>query len=134
MISCYTITNSKFKIINDEYGHDKGDLVLIEVSKYLKSLKTPHNFIGRWGGEEFILITDNIYSENVHQFANKILSGISQIPLGDNQQELNITASIGIADVGVNSKTAWQSSLNKADNALYQAKDNGRNCYVIYAQ
>jgi len=124
----------KFKIINDEYGHDKGDLVLIEVSKYLKSLKTPHNFIGRWGGEEFILITDNIYSENVHQFANKILSGISQIPLGDNQQELNITASIGIADVGVNSKTAWQSSLNKADNALYQAKDNGRNCYVIYAQ
>ncbi len=124
----------KFKIINDEYGHDKGDLVLIEVSKFLKSLKTPHNFIGRWGGEEFILITDNIYSENVHQFANKILSGISQIPLGDNQQELNITASIGIADVGVNSKTAWQSSLNKADNALYQAKDNGRNCYVIYAQ
>lgn len=120
-----------FKNFNDKYGHDRGDLALIAVSKYLMSLNKPQNFIGRWGGEEFILITDDIRPEGIHTFANKILSNISQLRFGNGNQLLHISASMGITDVDKNPNIAWEVSLKKADNALYEAKDNGRNCYVL---
>jgi diguanylate cyclase (GGDEF)-like protein len=122
-----------FKKINDEYGHDKGDMVLVAVSNCLKKLKNSHNFIGRWGGEEFILITDDINTQDIQQFSNKVLKNISQLQLGDENKKIHITASIGISDVKENSKHAWDASLNQADNAMYQAKDNGRNCSVLYS-
>jgi diguanylate cyclase (GGDEF)-like protein len=122
-----------FKSINDKYGHDKGDMVLVSVSKYLKNLKNSENFIGRWGGEEFILITDDIRAKDPHHYSNNILKNISQLQLDDEDKQIKITASIGISQVLENSKQAWDKSLSQADNALYQAKDNGRNCSVIDA-
>ncbi|MFK8013698.1 MAG: diguanylate cyclase [Marinicellaceae bacterium] len=122
-----------FKKINDQYGHDKGDLVLIAVSKFLKTLKCQQNFIGRWGGEEFILITDDISDTEIHQFANSILNNISKLTIDQENPELKITASMGIAIVNAQSKRNWETSLNQADNAMYQAKNNGRNCYVIHS-
>jgi diguanylate cyclase (GGDEF)-like protein len=121
-----------FKRINDKYGHDKGDIVLISISNYLKKLKTPDNFIGRWGGEEFIFITDDISTKDIHHYANRILKDISQLQLDDKNKQIKMTASIGISQVIENSKQAWDTSLNQADNALYQAKDSGRNCFITY--
>jgi diguanylate cyclase (GGDEF)-like protein len=55
------------------------------------------------------------------------------LQLNEGNKKIHITASIGISDIKENSKQAWGASLNNADKALYQAKDNGRNCFVIYS-
>lgn len=120
-----------FKHINDQYGHHKGDEALVKVSVILSQLLRGTDVVGRFGGEEFILILHHSSLEQAQQIAERCRSAIEQIELfSDEGQRIQITASFGIAIAAAESRP--QQLLSQADKALYQAKASGRNAVKIY--
>jgi len=119
-----------FKAFNDQFGHDAGDIAISELGSYLKSHIRGSDVACRYGGEEFLIILPNTTIEKTQQRAEELRSGIKQLPIKQYEQLLNhITVSIGIAiypDMG-NSKVVL---LKSADNALYKAKAQGRDCTI----
>ena len=120
-----------FKQINDRYGHDVGDHVLRRVAQVLQNNIRSEDFAGRYGGEEFMLILQNKSRSQVMAIAERCRRqiAIEQFMLQE-YVELKITASFGIAfsDAGIS-----QEHITKyADQALYQAKENGRNQIQIF--
>lgn len=116
-----------FKIINDTYGHNIGDKVLIEIGKILKDNIRKSDTVGRWGGEEFLIIcpeTDLKVAEKVAEKLRKIIEN-SKFPV-DNI----ITSSIGVATYGNEDKI--YDLINKVDIALYEAKKKGKNRVISY--
>lgn len=109
-----------FKAINDKYGHDIGDSVLKEISSLLSAHKKDQHFLGRWGGEEFIMIVTG--GTNAEEEAERIRSIIEAQLFMDVQ---TVTASFGIA--AYEQGDDKRSLLNRADSALYLSKENGRN-------
>lgn len=118
-----------FKAVNDEFGHDVGDIVLREVAGVLKDNIRGNDVLARWGGEEFILLIDGVGIEMGYVVAEKLNKKLKEkfIP----EIGRNITASIGI------SSNAMGLSMDEiriqADKALYEAKRNGRNQVVKYS-
>ncbi len=118
-----------FKAVNDEFGHDVGDIVLKEVAGVLKDNIRGNDILARWGGEEFILLLDGVCIEIGYVVAEKLNKKLKEkfIP----EIGRNITASIGI------SSNAMGLSMDEiriqADKALYEAKRNGRNQVVKYS-
>ncbi len=112
-----------FKSINDDFGHDAGDKVLASVAAVLThNLRSP-DIAGRWGGEEFLIITPNSSEEQAGQLAQRLKDYIANIP--ENIIPRNITASFGIAQLENNQNN--DKLIYQADMALYQAKNTGRN-------
>jgi len=119
-----------FKHINDQYGHDIGDKVLIEISRRISDVIRDEDIFARIGGDEFTLILNNLSSQQAAlPVAEKIISAVNQpINLADNQLHLGI--SIGISFYPVDGKT-MDTLITKADDAMYQAKRAGKNHYVL---
>ena len=115
-----------FKSVNDTYGHQVGDDVLIEVSKILQQNTRKTDIVGRWGGEEFMIICPEIDSQGGEKLAEKIRT---RIELTSFQVIGNITASIGVSIYEQSDQ--YKSIVERADKALYQAKEQGRNRVVI---
>jgi len=115
-----------FKKVNDTYGHNMGDKVLVEVSKLLSKYLRNVDIIARWGGEEFIALLPTATIQNASILANKIREELQKINMGD---DLYITASFGLTRVipGDN----LEDTVKRADDSLYKAKDLGKNCVVI---
>lgn len=119
-----------FKKINDQYGHDIGDIVLKRVANLLKVGVREQDIVGRFGGEEFILILKNTTLPQAVEIAERCRISIENeiVELND-AQTLHISASFGISlakpDASKEQITRW------ADEALYQAKHQGRNCICI---
>ena len=112
-----------FKVCNDTYGHLTGDQVLIQVANRLKTLLTEPAFFGRYGGEEFLAVLPGYHPEQVRQMAVDIRKGIE-----DTQFEgitTQVTMSIGVA---IYEGESVEDFINRADQKLYVAKANGRNC------
>ncbi|MFC5703297.1 diguanylate cyclase [Cohnella faecalis] len=110
-----------FKSINDTYGHPVGDLVLIKLAQLLKAEAREIDIVARYGGEEFILILPNTTQEDSSRIAERYRSKIEATPMG----EYRITTSIGAATI--TQEDSDQTLLQKADQALYYSKANGRN-------
>ncbi|RUO20841.1 hypothetical protein CWE08_06995 [Aliidiomarina iranensis] len=114
-----------FKRVNDKFGHLQGDLVLQKVAKILHSNIRKTDELGRWGGEEFLLLCpDTDLSAALHlaqQLREKIAKNASTVGT-------QVTVSIGVAEIRQHMATA--EALGLADTALYRAKENGRNCVV----
>ncbi len=120
-----------FKKINDLYGHDKGDETLIRVSEVLTQLLRESDVVGRFGGEEFILVLKNTTLDKARQVAERCRLAIQKIEIySDDHQRIPITASFGIALSSPELRP--QQLLSQADKALYQAKAGGRNLVKIY--
>ena len=117
-----------FKRINDRRGHDVGDQVLQRIARIITESIRPEDFIGRWGGEEFIVIMPNAEKEAAFTMAEKIRMDIYGTPFEPNNP-LSITASFGVSARLYNEDFA--STFKRADKALYEAKAQGRNCSVI---
>lgn len=121
-----------FKKVNDTYGHDVGDQVLVEVAKRLGQVVLKNDVVARWGGEEFVLLFSG--SQDPEQQLETIRLAIAQHPIDTHAGTLSLTCSIGatinIAQEQVNNGT-YKKSLKAADDALYQAKEAGRNRVVI---
>lgn len=111
-----------FKTVNDTYGHDVGDYVLKEFSAIVKEEIRESDRFGRWGGEEFVIILPQIDELKAVYFANKLVEKINKCRFG---KGLKVTISIGVTIFKHNDTK--QIVLKKVDNALYRAKDNGRN-------
>ncbi|WP_367159668.1 GGDEF domain-containing protein [Kozakia baliensis] len=113
-----------FKSVNDQYGHNVGDEVLVIISQHLKQYISEYYFIGRYGGEEFIIIVQKKDKDVVKNIL-KIRSEISQKAISLSVGTLCITLSAGIVQRKTNEN--WRDLILKADMALYQAKRTGRN-------
>ncbi|HIE55365.1 MAG TPA: diguanylate cyclase, partial [Chromatiaceae bacterium] len=122
----------RFKNINDTLGHSSGDQLLLQLSERLKHTVRDGDTIARFGGDEFAILLDDIDSDNhISSVAQKILDTLTK-PFRINNQELYITASIGICiypDDGEDSEML----LRNADVAMYRAKDLGKNNYQFYS-
>ncbi|MFQ3629828.1 MAG: EAL domain-containing protein, partial [Cyanobacteriota bacterium] len=121
----------RFKLINDSLGHAAGDELLQEVARRLRACLRPCDAIARWGGDEFTLVLPHLHSaEDITHIAQRILDRLtSSFYLGD--QELYITASLGIALFPYDGADV-ETLLKNADLAMYQAKQQGKNNYQIY--
>jgi len=115
-----------FKNINDTYGHNTGDLVLRELSRVVKQQIREEDCFSRWGGEEFVLILSRVSQEDAKSIANKIRSAINSYKFSDIKQ---VTCSFGITQL--KSKDTLFSLMERADVALYKAKNEGRDCIRI---
>jgi diguanylate cyclase len=123
----------RFKLVNDQYGHDVGDRVLQTIAGVLMGHVRASDFVFRYGGEEFLIVLAESDTEQAMQVAEKIRQRIGQtsIPLPD-ERSLAVTASIGLA--GFDGHPDFQNLFNRADKAMYEAKNGGRNrCFVASA-
>jgi diguanylate cyclase (GGDEF)-like protein len=111
-----------FKLINDNYGHQKGDEVLIQISKFLRNSLRNIDTIGRYGGEEFLIILPETNLQGAYTIAERLREGVSKIDFS--KENLKITISGGIVEFINESSTDL---IKKADKLLYNAKRNGRN-------
>lgn len=116
-----------FKSVNDNHGHACGDQVIIALAYTLKQHSRDNDLIARFGGEEFVMLLPDANLEEAHRCAERIRSAAEalQVNAGSDKAVL-ITVSIGVAEVGVGYETI-ETALARADRALYQAKNNGRN-------
>ena len=114
-----------FKKVNDTYGHECGDEVLVKTADILKRDMEGHGFAARWGGEEFLLVFDKESAETAREVLEKILFDIRRANVMFQEQDVKITMSIGITN-GDTEHTADQ-ILMRADDHLYYAKTHGRN-------
>jgi diguanylate cyclase (GGDEF)-like protein/PAS domain S-box-containing protein len=118
-----------FKNVNDQYGHDIGDAVLKMVSKTLKNALRASDFVGRWGGEEFLAIVRCNSNEDLFTISEKIRVLIEKSKLRAGDQDIKITISAGCTLVNKSDDPA--SISKRADSALYYCKNNGRNMSYI---
>jgi diguanylate cyclase (GGDEF)-like protein len=112
-----------FKRINDTYGHLIGDEVLTAVADCVKSDLREYDMVGRFGGEEFVLLLDNADLYAAVATATRVRERISELVVAD---DVRVTASIGIAH-SIKSSVSLDAMLERADVALYEAKAAGRN-------
>jgi two-component system cell cycle response regulator len=119
-----------FKIINDTYGHVAGDAVLIEVTRRMQSTIRHYDTIGRYGGEEFIIVLPGLDNHRAFSMAERLRVQVAKEPYYVLEEEISVTLSIGVAvDNGTGNPGAL---LRTADEALYRAKARGRNHVEIF--
>jgi len=119
-----------FKRINDIYGHPAGDDVLRSLAGHLRDhIRTPDT-IGRFGGEEFLIVLPHSTIKAASEQAERLCDQIRSSPVMIGEKSVTVTVSIGVAQYMLH-KEDWQSLLNRTDAALYQAKNNGRDRWVV---
>ncbi|MEW7987340.1 MAG: GGDEF domain-containing protein, partial [Candidatus Thiodiazotropha sp.] len=121
-----------FKCINDEYGHMTGDEVLRCLGKRIKALFRETDLAGRFGGEEFICLLPHTTAEQGRAVADKLLQIQRSRPIPIKTDHVEITVSIGIADVEQTNSYSIDILIDCADTALYHAKNEGRDRVVSY--
>lgn len=130
-VSVALVDLDNFKSINDSYGHPAGDKVLIEFAKIMTARLRGTDIYGRFGGEEFFIIFPNQSSENAMNSVSDILEKFrSQSFVTPTGQIFNATFSAGITEITSEDKDVSE-LISRADNALYTAKDKGRNDLVL---
>jgi diguanylate cyclase (GGDEF)-like protein len=118
-----------FKKINDSYGHQVGDEVLQEVAKTIQNNIREYNTVGRYGGEEFLILLPNSDSDSAVEIAERIRQSIEDIVIECDKQILSITISAGVSTLSY-PEVNIERLIKRADDALYIAKGNGRNKVV----
>jgi diguanylate cyclase len=115
-----------FKRLNDTHGHATGDLVLQQFAELVAEQVRELDVLGRFGGEEFVVLLPETPLENAKSIAHRIRATTEALSIRTNQQTLNLTVSIGLAEVSLEDSSI-EDVLHRADVALYQAKALGRN-------
>lgn len=128
-----------FKQINDNFGHQVGDDVLVQVAKTIADSKRDYDYLARFGGEEFLLWLPNINLDKATKVCERIKDQVAAL----SSQDKNITISIGLTlfspedtqqiQIKANAKAKIDELITQADNALYQAKGAGRNCIKTFS-
>jgi diguanylate cyclase (GGDEF)-like protein len=121
-----------FKRVNDDHGHLVGDLVLEEVARRLISAVRPYDAVGRYGGEEFLILLSDCGRNSVKARAEEVRAGVASAPVDTGCETIAISISIGAVTCGDwNEDVPPERILAEADAALYRAKAEGRNCTAI---
>lgn len=129
-LSISIIDVDKFKLVNDTYGHPVGDEVLKQVACQLRDHIRHPDTVGRYGGEEFLILLPNSDAKAATEQAVRLGKEIREMVVTIKEHELKVTVSIGIAQFKAGVDT-WDTLLNRADNAMYEAKNNGRDCWFV---
>ena len=118
-----------FKKVNDSYGHQAGDIVLQKFSAKLSESVRPYDFVGRYGGEEFVICLPHATSVQSRSVAERIRKNVEKMKIlpPDDPQPITITASFGVASFRLESQDSLDSLIGRADEAMYRAKHEGRN-------
>ena len=120
-----------FKAVNDDLGHEAGDKLLVEAAHRLKSHVREVDTVARMGGDEFTIILDDVHSrETIRTIANKLIEAISA-PYHHVSEKHQVTMSMGIALYPDDSNNR-EVLITAADNAMYGAKNSGKNCYRFH--
>lgn len=123
-----------FKQVNDQYGHPVGDELLKQFSLLLKAVLRDKDLIARWGGEEFVVMLHQANPNEAYKIAERLRRTIESTTFKINQHHIHITVSFGIAPLNTNDEEPLYTSYLRADKALYQAKESGRNKIIIFTQ
>lgn len=113
-----------FKKVNDNYGHEAGDEVLIHVARVLKKQLLANGFVCRWGGEEFLIVIESHTIEQAEHILQSILDTLRNQTITYQEQQIRVTMSMGL--VSVKAEDEIDDILRCADQKLYEAKENGR--------
>ena len=115
-----------FKRVNDTYGHQTGDEVIRETARITSQLVRETDFAGRYGGEEFVVLLPGTTLDGAAQFAERLRSTIERQQLDYQGSPLTFTVSLGVATLA-DDMAGYKALLERADKALYQSKEGGRN-------
>ena len=131
-LSILMIDIDKFKTINDTYGHPIGDKVIIELADKLLKHQRKSDVVCRFGGEEFIILLPNTSLDGAKIVSEKIRADIEKnVIILENGFDLKFTVSIGVSIINTQDEKNIEPAIKRSDNALYKAKEGGRNrvCY-----
>jgi diguanylate cyclase (GGDEF)-like protein len=120
-----------FKSVNDGYGHSAGDTVLRELAQTLQLLVRAYDVAGRYGGEEFILIAQQLSRQDACEYAERIRDTLAKLLIHTEGASISVTVSIGVAHCETAEELTADLLVRAADDALYQAKAQGRNRVVV---
>lgn len=115
-----------FKRLNDDYGHQCGDMVLIETSALIATLLRVGDVFGRYGGEEFAIILPETELKGAIELAERVCYAVNNSLMTYNNEVIKVTISLGVAEL-LGTEKSYEDLITRADSALYQAKALGRN-------
>jgi len=116
-----------FKTVNDQHGHLVGDRVLCHLADVLRQRLRAQDMLGRYGGEEFLILLPNTSAPGALELAQALRQAVEQTPCVNKGQVLPLTVSIGVCAAVLEPGDGWDQLIHVADQALYQAKQGGRN-------
>lgn len=119
-----------FKAVNDRHGHLAGDQVLMHVASTIQSRIRSQDLLGRYGGEEFLVVVPDTDHEGALQLARKLCDAIAESPCKSAVTAIHVTVSIGVHAAVMQEGDSWDRVIQRADQALYRAKAEGRNRVV----
>ncbi|MCK9490948.1 MAG: sensor domain-containing diguanylate cyclase [Sulfurimonas sp.] len=127
-LSILMIDIDRFKRVNDTFGHQFGDEVLINLSRLLLDSQRKSDIVCRYGGEEFVILLPNTALQDATNLAEKLRKAVESLTLiSPKNEDFNFTVSIGVAQIDVENEQNIELALKRADDALYEAKNSGRN-------
>lgn len=121
----------RFKSINDQHGHPGGDAVLRDVAKKLVECARSEDIVGRWGGEEFVILLTNCQPDMVAQTLERFRASVEALEIEFEGRKIPVTMSFGAATLIPSQSDASDALIAKADAALYEAKNSGRNRVIV---
>lgn len=120
-----------FKPVNDTYGHEAGDKLLVAIGQRLESHIRENDLVARVGGDEFVILVDQLSEyQELQKLSDRLLASAAE-PLVVNGNVVTVSASIGCVLVNNSCQGSVDELIDQADGAMYQAKQQGKNCYVI---
>jgi diguanylate cyclase (GGDEF)-like protein len=129
-LTLFFIDLDHFKAINDCYGHEIGDRVLVEVARRLERVARRVDTVARLGGDEYVVLCDHVMDVGVSMVAQRIVDALA-VPFDDGMVAFPLSASVG-ASVTDNALVGASGMLHSADSAMYRAKLSGRNRFEIH--
>ncbi len=130
---CVILTDiDNFKKINDTYGHNMGDHILVRVAEALHSCMRELDQVGRWGGEEFLSLLPGTRIEGAQLVAERMRQKVAAMRIQDGTIDINITMTFGVAEF--DNETDAAGCINRADQAMYQGKISGKNCVKLHGK
>jgi len=130
-LSIVMVDLDKFKNINDTFGHPAGDAVLQEASRRLSACIRVYDHVGRYGGEEFLIVLPSCDREQARELSERLRQSVANVPVNVDGKELHITCSLGVASIDTANLITVEALVHAADEALYLAKEKGRNCVQV---
>jgi diguanylate cyclase (GGDEF)-like protein len=121
-----------FKKVNDTYGHDVGDVVIKGFADVLKRVKRDTDAVGRFGGEEFVIVCEETDERGAEQLAERIRTELSAAKFHSELGTLQVTCSVGVAPFG-SAGSSWEQLFKATDEALYASKRGGRNRVTVWS-
>ena len=127
-LSCIMLDMDKFKSVNDNHGHATGDLVLVQLCDVIRETLRTEDTLARYGGEEFLVLLPETDSKAASQASERLRLKVQEFSFGEKDKPLELTVSLGTATLGA-TETPYE-MVERADQALYKAKNTGRNKWV----